>query len=354
MDTQLITVDAKHPAPEAVARAAELLRAGELVAFPTETVYGLGANALDGEALAKIFVAKRRPTNDPIIAHIADPAQLRDLVREVPAVAERLAATFWPGPLTLILKRAATVPGIIAEGRDTIAVRMPAHPVARALLQAAGIPVGAPSANTFTRPSATTAQHVLEDLDGRIAMVLDGGPATIGVESTVLDLSGDEARVLRPGGVTLEALREVLPGVQLAPGYVSEHDGSHSPGQMIKHYSPRARVLLFRGGDRARVQTAMHRAAREELARGATVGALVVEEERDTLPAAVTCFALGPERDLETAARSLFAGLRELDSAGVDVILVRDPARGGLGDALGDRLLRAAEGRVVEVDPGTG
>ena len=354
METQLITVDARQPAPEAIGAAAALLRAGELVAFPTETVYGLGANALDGNALAKIFVAKQRPTNDPIIAHIADLAQLQDLAREIPAVAGQLAATFWPGPLTLILKRAPAVPGIIAEGRDTIAVRMPAHPVARALLQAAGVPVGAPSANTFTRPSATTAQHVLEDLDGRIAMVLDGGPATIGVESTVLDLSGGEARVLRPGGITLEALRELLPGVRLAPGYISERDGSHSPGQMLKHYSPRARVMLFRGGDRERVRTAMQETARTELARGTRVGALVMEEERDALPAAVDCFALGPERDLEAAARSLFAGLRTLDGAGVDIILVRDPARGGLGAALADRLLRAAEGRVIEVNPGSG
>lgn len=354
MHTQLITVDARHPAPEAIAAAAEVLRAGELVAFPTETVYGLGANALDGDALAKIFAAKQRPTNDPIIAHIADTAQLDMLATDIPAVAEQLAATFWPGPLTLILNRAPTVPGIIAEGRDTIAVRMPAHPVARALLQAAGVPVGAPSANTFTRPSATTAQHVLEDLDGRIAMVLDGGPATIGVESTVLDLGGDEPRVLRPGGITLEALRRVLPDVQLAPGYVSERDGSQSPGQMLKHYSPRARVLLFRGDDRQQVRNAMQEAAQEELARGSRVGALVTEEQRDALPAHVHSFVLGRERDLETAARSLFAGLRALDSAGVDVILVRDPARGGLGDALADRLLRAAEGRVIEVNPGGG
>jgi len=350
MDTQLLTVDSKHPAPEAIAAAAALLRAGELVAFPTETVYGLGANALDAEALAKIFVAKARPTNDPIIAHIADRLQLRDLARDIPAVAAELADAFWPGPLTLILRRAPGVPGIIAEGRDTIAVRMPAHPVARALLQAAGIPVGAPSANTFTRPSATTAQHVLEDLDGRIAMVLDGGRATIGVESTVLDLSGDAPRVLRPGGVTLEALRDVLPDVQLAPGYVSERDGSHSPGQMLKHYSPRAQVLLFRGDDREQLRIAMQTTAREELARGAKVGALVMEEGREDLPTAVNRFALGPERDVDAAARSLFAGLRALDAAGVDIILVRDPARSGLGAALADRLLRAAEGRVIEVN----
>lgn len=349
--TQLITVDAQEPELDLIAAAATLLRAGELVAFPTETVYGLGANALDGDALAKIFVAKQRPTTDPIIAHIGDIAQLGELAREVPTVAAELAARFWPGPLTLILKRAPAVPGIIAEGRDTIAVRMPGHPVALALLQAAGVPVGAPSANTFTRPSATTAQHVLEDLDGRIAMVLDGGPATIGVESTVLDLSGGEPRVLRPGGVTVEALREMLPSVQLAPAYVSERDGSHSPGQMLKHYSPRARVMLFRGDDEERVRTAMSEAAHEEITRGTLVGALVMEDERDALPATVNRFALGPGQDLEAAARSLFAGLRALDNAGVDIILVRDPARGGLGAALADRLLRAAEGHVVEVAP---
>ncbi len=348
MQTRLLNVDPDDPQPELIAAAARALLAGELVAFPTETVYGLGANALDADALGKIFVAKRRPTSDPIIAHIADLEQLDTLARDVPEIARILARQFWPGPLTLILKRAEAVPGIIAEGRDTIAVRMPAHPVARALLAAAAVPVGAPSANTFTRPSATRAAHVEEDLAGRIAMILDGGSATIGLESTVLDLTGPTPRVLRPGGVTLESLRAVVPDLELAPSYVSVSEGSQSPGQLLKHYSPRARLLLFHG-DETRVLDAMRQRAKEAMAMGQTVGLLVADEDATALEGTGDMQRLGPAGDLDAIGRRLFANMRELDARGVDLMLVRDPGRDGLGAALWDRLLRAAEGQLIEV-----
>ena len=348
MDTVVVTVDPEHPQSDRIERAAAVLRAGGLVAFPTETVYGLGANALDGAALQRIFDAKRRPTSDPIIAHIADTAQLAELAEAIPPLALELAARFWPGPLTLILRRAATVPPLIAEGMDTVAVRMPAHPVARALLAATGVPVGAPSANTFTRPSATTAAHVLEDLDGRIDMVLDGGPTTLGLESTVLDLTGEVPRVLRPGSITLDALRALVPGCELAPRYLDTEQATAAPGQLLKHYSPRAAVLLFSGDTPDAARARMRDEARAQLAAGQRVGVLVSHEEAPDYPAPIEVVALGARDDLDSVARNLFAGLRRLDALAVDVILVRDFGRTGVGAALWDRLLRAAEGRVIE------
>jgi L-threonylcarbamoyladenylate synthase len=354
MKTRVLTVDTEHPAPETLAEAARILRAGGLVAFPTETVYGLGANALDAGALARIYEAKQRPANDPIIAHIARAEQLDQLARDIPPAARQLADVFWPGALTLVLKRAPGVPDTIAAGRDTVAVRMPAHPLARALLQAVDLPIGAPSANTFTRPSATTAAHVLEDLDGRIDLVLDGGPTPIGVESTVLDLTGPAPVVLRPGGVTLEDLQAVLPETTLAPRYLAADAGTDAPGQLLKHYSPRARVLLFTGR-RAATLARMLEEVQRLAVQGQAVGLLLAAEDAEAFKdeafadgAAVE--VLGAEGDHAAISRRLFEALRALDRRGVDTILVRDFGREGLGAALWDRLLRAAEGRVVDVD----
>ena len=349
MHTQLIKVDPAAPDPAAIARAARVLRRGGLVAFPTETVYGLGANAMDARALARIYAAKQRPAGDPIIAHIASTSMLETLAVDIPRAAYTLAQRFWPGPLTLILRRAPAVPDAIARGMHTVAVRMPAHPVAQALIAAAATPIGAPSANTFTRPSATTAAHVLEDLDGRIDMVLDGGATPIGLESTVLDLSGDTPTVLRPGGVLLEELRSVLPDLAASPKYLREDADSVAPGQMLKHYSPRARVLLFSGVEPEAVFSAMRARADALQAEGRQVGLLLPDELCGSLPAAMHTVALGPRGDLAGMGRRLFAALRELDSRGVDVILVADPGRAGIGAALWDRLLRAAEGTVIEV-----
>src|SRR5690349_641067 len=199
--------------PEAIALAANLLRAGEVVAFPTETVYGLGADATSEAALQRIFVAKERPLSDPLIVHLADASHLAEVARAIPPEAERLAERFWPGPLTLVLRRLARIPALVAAGGDTVGVRIPAHPVAQALLRAADLPIAAPSANRFMHTSPTTAAHVLADLDGRIACILDGGPTTVGVESTVVDLTTNPPRLLRPGGVTLQALRAILPDI---------------------------------------------------------------------------------------------------------------------------------------------
>ena len=260
LTTVVLRVDPTAPDPAAIARAAARLREGGLVAFPTETVYGLGVHALDVDAVGRLFTVKGRPSHDPLIVHIASFEQIAPLVAWQNAPADRadaqtraaeLARRFWPGPLTLVLPRAAGVPLEVTAGLDTVAVRIPSHPVARALLATAEVPVAAPSANLFSRPSPTQAAHVLQDLEGRIDIVLDGGPTTVGVESTVLDLTTSRPMVLRPGAVTLEMLRELLPDVELRgdTGQHSEADTGPlpSPGLLTQHYAPRVPMTLYEG-----------------------------------------------------------------------------------------------------------
>ncbi len=347
--TQVLRVNPHHPEPALIAHAARLIRKGCLVAFPTETVYGLGANARDEAAVARIFSAKGRPAADPLIAHIAALDQLTELAVDIPPLAIELGEKFWPGPLTLVLKRNPRLPANLSAGRDTIAVRQPAHPVAAALIRSAGAPIAAPSANLFARPSPTTAEHVLHDLAGRIDLILDGGQTPVGVESTVLDLTESVPVVLRPGGVPVERLRELIPTLAVAQRVLSPGESAASPGQLLKHYSPRAKLLLFTG-PRELVLARMRETAGQLLTEHQTIGLLTADDERDyfaDLP--IHLFPLGPLSDLPAIARTLFAGLRELDARGVDVILVRALPREGLGLAIWDRLFRAAEGVVIKV-----
>ncbi len=350
-DTIILPVDAEQPEAAVIARAAEVIRRGELVAFPTETVYGLGANALDAGAVAKIFAAKQRPAADPLIVHLAALDQLGEVATDLPALAYELAAEFWPGPLTLVLRRQPIVPPNVSAGRDTVAVRMPAHPVARALCAAAGVPIAAPSANMFTRPSPTQAAHVLEDLNGRIAMLLDGGATTIGLESTVLDLTQSPPQLLRPGGAPLEALRGLLPGLTFTPRYVETHtdEGQAAPGMLLKHYSPRAELRLF-VGTAERALARLVKVAQEAQANGRRVGILAPDDDATALAGLGAFVALGAQDDLPQIARQIFAGMRALDAQGVDLILARGVERAGLGLAIWDRLVRAAEGHVIDAD----
>ena len=352
--TSVLLVDPREPDPAAIARAAKCLRDGGLVAFPTETVYGLGVHALDRAAVRRLFAAKGRPATDPLIVHVSSLADVPRLVDRIPDVVETLARLFWPGPLTLVMPRSAAVPDEVTATLATVAIRVPAHPVARALLREAAIPVAAPSANLFSRPSPTQAAHVLEDLDGRIDFLLDGGATTIGVESTVLDLSGDTPVILRPGGVTLDALRAVLPDVGLgfSPGETGGDAPMRSPGLLEKHYSPRAPLTLYTGEGEAplrRLRADAERLMRDGVAR---IGVLVASEDREQLPTegALVVIDLGPRQHLEVIAARLYAAMRELDHAGVDVILALDiEARDGLAAAIRDRLTRAAAGRLVHV-----
>jgi L-threonylcarbamoyladenylate synthase len=333
-----------NSAPEDIARAAEILRNGGTVAFPTETVYGLGANALDANAVAAIFTAKERPNWDPIIVHVSDRAML-DQVAIVPEQAERLIAAFWPGPLTLLLPRTGNIPDNVTAGRPLVGVRMPAHPIALALIEAARLPIAAPSANRFGRTSPTTAQHVLEDLDHRIDAILDGGPTAVGVESTVIGLNTDPSQspivLYRPGAITAAMLEPIAGPVALyqpPQQPAAEPQSLPSPGTGIRHYAPRARLVLVN--------------TESEL--NNRLGPLIADKEKPgvMLPQNwtihhrhVETFHWNSFDDTAALAHSLFAGLRELDSRGVTVILCPLPATNGLGHAIRDRLEKAAKSK---------
>jgi L-threonylcarbamoyladenylate synthase len=327
--------------PTDLSRAATLLRDGGLVAFATETVYGLGANALSAEAVAGIFAAKQRPSWDPLIVHLASVEQLSQVARVPAELAGRvmvLADAFWPGPLTLLLPRSSAVPDAVTAGRGVVGVRVPAHPAARALLAAAGVPVAAPSANLFGHTSPTTAAHVLADLDGRIDAVLDAGPTSIGVESTVLDPTQTPMVLYRPGAVTAAQLTAVT-GVAVevfVPTVETQPASMPSPGVGIRHYAPRARLVLVEGS-LAVLRTAL---AEAEAAHDGKVGVMLPEDWFVGGDAVIQRW--GRWDDAEALAAGLFAGLRALDDSGVSVILCPVPEAGGIGDAIRDRLQKAA------------
>ena len=342
--TERIRVDRERPDRDAIARAAACLRDGGLVAFPTETVYGLGAHALDRTAVRRLFEAKGRPSNDPLIVHVAGIDDLRRLATEVPANAVALAERFWPGPLTLVLRRAASVPLEVTASLDTVAIRVPAHPVAHALLVASQLPVAAPSANLFSRPSPTTASHVLADLEGRIDIVLDAGPTDVGVESTVVDLTGDSPTVLRPGAVSLEDLQDVIPQVQLRTAMAAQDARLASPGLLAQHYAPRTPMILYPDEATAGPGSLFLDGVREALAAGRRVGVLATTEDLaglGNLPVVIA--ELGSTRDVDRIAARLYAALRELDAAQLDVILAHDFSEDrGMWRAVRDRLHRAS------------
>ncbi len=345
--TLILAVSPTGEPESAIAHAAALLREGKLVAFPTETVYGLGADATNPDAVAAIFAAKERPASDPLIVHIADLEQLSSVVAETSPLALELAERFWPGPLTLVLPRAEMIPLNVAAGGPTVGVRMPASLVAQKLLRAAGVPVAAPSANRFMRTSPTTAAHVLADLDGRIDCVLDGGPCAVGVESTVLDLTATPPRILRPGAVTLEELREVAPKIA-GPLATETRPVARAPGQMERHYAPRTPLVVF-AGQGARSLAAIRSEAEAALAQGKRVGALLPDDEISALSGLdARIESLGA--DLAAVSRNLYAALRTLDAAGLDLLLTHTYDDEGLGLALNDRLRRAAGGSLRPTD----
>jgi len=332
-----------------VAGAAGILQQGGVVAFPTETVYGLGAHALDPQAVRKIFAAKGRPHDNPLIVHISDTEELHRLAVNIPREAWLLAERFWPGPLTLVLEKQPHVPPETTGGLDSVAVRIPRHPAALALLSAAALPVAAPSANLSGRPSPTTADHVLADLDGRIDAVLDGGPCSVGVESTVLDIRQGRPRILRPGGVTQEELVAVLQrDCPLASWEENNNNPPPSPGMKYLHYAPRAPLYLFVGRPEAVVQR-MQEAAAREIARGRRVGLLVSTESAAFFPHG-RVIVLGGRQEPQKAAARLYAALRAFDAEGADVILAEGFPPRGVGMALMNRLQKAAGSHVIRVE----
>jgi L-threonylcarbamoyladenylate synthase len=319
-------------------------------------VYGLGALALDRAALQRLFAAKGRPAHDPVIVHVDTIERIDALVTAVPDAALTLAARFWPGPLTLVMRRSSRVPDEVTAGLETVAIRVPAHPVAATLLMAAAIPVAAPSANLFSRPSPTQASHVLEDLHGRIDLILDGGATLLGIESTVLDLSGETPTILRPGATTIEMLREVLPTVVMRASSQVGEGAAPSPGLLPQHYSPRAPLTLYEGDPAGALQRLVSDAV-GAVERSQSVGIIAAEEDWYTVESIgsprlqlVEVRYLGSEHDLPAIASRLYAAMRDLDTAGVTQILVRSfSIDDGLGVAIHDRLRRAAAGRVIRV-----
>jgi L-threonylcarbamoyladenylate synthase len=324
---------------EGIAHAAEILRNGGTVAFPTETVYGLGANALDADAVARIFTAKERPNWDPIIVHVSDRAML-DNVATVPHQAQLLIAAFWPGPLTLLLPRTPRVPDNVTAGRPLVGVRMPAHPIALALIEAIGLPVAAPSANRFGRTSPTTAQHVLDDLDHRIDAVLDAGPTPVGVESTVLDATQSPMILYRPGAITVAMLEPVIGPVTLhqPPQSTSEPQSLPSPGVGIRHYAPHASLILVRDESELNNQLTGLFAEKEKIG-------VMLPQNWTIHHRHVEIFHWNSFDDNAALAHTLFAGLRELDQRNVTVILCPLPPNNGLGAAIRDRLEKAAKSK---------
>lgn len=341
--THVLKISPRAPDPDLIQQAAAVIQRRGLVAFPTETVYGLGANALDEEAAAKIFAAKGRPSNDPLIVHLASFDDVSRVAADVPAIAQKLAEAFWPGPLTLILPKQSHVPNIVTAGLNSVAVRVPAHPVAHALIRASNVPIAAPSANRFGHTSPTTAAHVFNDLNGRIDMILDGGGTTVGVESTVLDVTQNPPVILRPGGVTREALENVIGMVQLRNNNVSsDEEAQVSPGLLGRHYTPHAELILCMD-ERAAALEKISALAGQAAGQGRSVGLLLANEDVAGLQSTrYVPHPLGSYENLEEIARNLYAGMRALDDQKVDLILTRDFGSAGLGLAIRDRLKRAA------------
>ena len=349
---RIIIEDKDHPEEELLKKPAEILRKGGLVAFPTETVYGLGANALNEEAAKKIYEAKGRPSDNPLIAHIADFDGLLPLVSEIPEAGKKLMEAFWPGPLTLIFPKSSMVPYGTTGGLDTVAVRMPSDPIANGLIRLSGVPVAAPSANTSGRPSPTTADHVWQDMNGKIDMIVDGGAVGIGVESTIIDVSGKVPMILRPGAITQEMASAVLGrDIPLDPaitsGPMKADVRPKAPGMKYKHYAPKADLTLVEG-ETGGVTETINRLAGEKLEAGFSVGIICTEETKSLYPAGMVR-SLGFRAREETLAHNLYAVLREFDDLKADFIFSESFSKDHLGQAIMNRLTKAAGYHILKV-----
>jgi L-threonylcarbamoyladenylate synthase len=330
-------------------KAGNIIRSGGLVAFPTETVYGLGGNALDPGASRKIYAAKGRPSDNPLILHISEEKELLPLVMDVPETARKLMKAFWPGPMTLVFRKSPLVPYETTGGLDTAAIRMPSHEAARRLIKAAGVPIAAPSANTSGKPSPTAADHVLHDMDGRIDMILDGGEVQIGLESTIIDVTGDEVVVLRPGYIGIDRIREVAGGGSIDPAIIGKPDPSlrpKAPGMKYRHYAPKGELVIVEG-ERDKVVSEINRAAGYKRAHGLRTGVICTDETRDLYNADCVKSA-GKRSDAHSIARELFRILREFDDEQVEYIYSESFREGDLGQAIMNRLMKAAGHKVID------
>lgn len=350
METIIEKVNSCEPQETVMEQAGKLIASGELVAFPTETVYGLGGDALRPEAAAKIYAAKGRPSDNPLIVHIADFSDMKRVAREVPEQARKLADAFWPGPLTMIVWKSDAVPSATTGGMDTVAVRMPDHPVALELIRKSGCLIAAPSANTSGRPSPTEAKHVAEDLSGRIAMILDGGPVGIGIESTIIDLTEKQPMVLRPGYITPKMLSDVLgQEVVIDPGIIAADDTRKpkAPGMKYKHYAPKADMVIVDGEEMA-VAAKINELTKKRRAEGKKVAVIATEETKERYDADVV-LCIGKRSDEDAIAQHLYQILRECDDLDVGEIYSESFQTPRIGQAIMNRLLKAAGHTVIQV-----
>ncbi len=352
MKTEILKINRNQFAEEELEFAAQCLREGKLVAFPTETVYGLGGNAFDATASARIYEAKGRPSDNPLIVHIADVTAFTELATEVPDAAYRLAEAFWPGPLTMILKKSDKVPKTTTGGLDTVAIRMPSDPVATALIRRSGIYVAAPSANASGRPSTTKAEHVIEDLDGKIDVIIDGGASAIGLESTIVDLTGEVPLILRPGYINAEQLAEVLGEVRFDEAVLkrsaTENIVAKAPGMKYRHYAPKAPLYIVEGKSEDVIRY-INAEAVKNAAEGRITGILATEETKKCYTGGMV-FCVGERANAESIAAGLFDTLRSFDETGVSVIYSESFADNPLGTAIMNRLLKAAGYHIIQLN----
>lgn len=351
MKTIMQTINPESFRDEELEEACRILQKGGLVAFPTETVYGLGGDAMHPEASAKIYAAKGRPSDNPLIVHIADMDALEDIAQSVPEAAVKLADHFWPGPLTMIFPKKEAVPKSTTGGLETVAVRMPSHPVARALIRESGVYIAAPSANTSGRPSPTKAEHVKEDLDGRIDMILDGGAVGIGLESTIVDLSTGVPTILRPGYITGEMLEDVLGEVQVDPAILSQKMNPNivakAPGMKYRHYAPKGQMTIIEG-DTSKVVDEINRLVKEKTDEGCSVAVIATEETKDAY-ACANVRSVGSRATERSIAAGLYDILREMDHIGAEYIYAESFEKDTLGKAIMNRMLKAAAYHVIKV-----
>ena len=350
METLIIKISEAGANADDLKDAAEIIRNGGLVAFPTETVYGLGGNALDPDASKKIYAAKGRPSDNPLIVHISSVDQLDGIADGIPEKAKKLMDAYWPGPMTLIFKKKPSVPDETTGGLDSVAVRMPVHPVAKALIDAAGLPIAAPSANVSGRPSPTKAEHVIEDLNGRIDMIIDGGQSEVGLESTIIDVSSDDVYLLRPGGITVKMIEDVIGSIGIdkaVTGPLKDGERPKAPGMKYRHYAPKAELTIV-SGDIAKVQYKINRLATVDVAEGRKVGVIATDESRGAYPGTLTK-SIGSRNDKNAVAHNLFDVLREFDKEDVDVIYSEAFDDNDIGFAIMNRLRKSAGYKIIEV-----
>lgn len=349
METKVIKISSTKPQEYLIKAAANLISDGELVAFPTETVYGLGADGLNEYAVRKIFQAKGRPQDNPLILHVDSVDMLEQLVMDIPPAAKLCMEKFWPGPLTILFRRREIVPDIITAGLETVAIRMPSHPIALRLITLSGAPIAAPSANSSGKPSPTRAEHVLEDMEGKIPLIIDGGETGVGLESTVLDLTGDRPMILRPGGITLEDIRNILPDAIVDPALGASNKDMipKSPGQKYRHYAPKAQMILVSGDQNNVIDEINRLTSRSEL-EGMKVGIMCCTENKGSY-SAYRIADMGSFEDKKMIAHNLFHIIRDLDRSMVDLIICEAVGDDEIGLAIMNRLLKAAGGKLIKV-----